>query len=66
MAVNEEKPAKKPPRRISQLYELDFARGTAKLRNRRCPRCARIMAFHKATRPRWACGGCNYTEYVRQ
>ncbi|MEM2906116.1 MAG: 30S ribosomal protein S27ae [Candidatus Bathyarchaeia archaeon] len=64
--MNQERNEKKPPRRAAQLYEVDYARGTVKLKNRRCPRCSRVMAFHKAPRPRWACGGCNYTEYVRQ
>lgn len=65
MATNNERPERKTTRSVSELYDVDYARGTAKLKNRRCPRCAKVMAFHKAPRPRWACGGCNYTEYLR-
>lgn len=65
MAEDKEEPARKPARRAFELYEVDYSGGTVKLKNRKCPRCAKVMALHKTPRPRWACGGCNYTEYVR-
>ncbi len=49
-----------------KLYEVDYGKKTVKLKNRKCPRCAKIMAFHESPKPRWACGGCNYTEYVKK
>jgi len=55
----------KRPKQLWRLYEYDYEKGTIKLKNKRCPRCGAIMAFHKQPVPRWMCGGCAYTEYVR-
>lgn len=48
-----------------KYYEVDASRASVRLRNRKCPRCGRVMAFHKEGKPRWHCGACNYTEFQR-
>lgn len=59
------KPKEKGGRRGAwNLYKIDG--GTAKLANKKCPRCGKVMAFHKEPQARWACGGCQYTEYVKR
>jgi len=50
----------------SALYEIDYEKGIIRLKNKVCPRCGRVMAFHKHPVPRWHCGYCGYVEYVRQ
>jgi small subunit ribosomal protein S27Ae len=62
-----EKPAekKKPSARLSGLYEVDSQKGTIKLKNRKCPRCGNIMAFHKSPVERWTCGSCSFTDFVK-
>ena len=49
-----------------KLYEYDYEKGTIKLKNKICPKCGRVMAFHKKPVPRWHCGYCSYVEYVRK
>ncbi len=56
---------KGPETRLTSLYEVDFAKGMAKLKNRKCPRCGNIMALHKNPVQRWTCGSCSYTDYVK-
>ncbi len=51
---------------VHKLYEYDYETGKIRLKNKKCPRCGRIMAFHKKPRPRWHCGYCHYTEFVSQ
>ena len=51
--------------RLGALYEIDVQKGTAKLKNRKCPRCGSIMAFHKAPVERWTCGSCSFTDFVK-
>jgi len=46
------------------LYKIEG--GTAKLTNKKCPRCGKVMAFHKEPQARWACGGCQYTEFAKR
>jgi small subunit ribosomal protein S27Ae len=46
------------------IYKIEG--GKAKLGNRKCPRCGKVMAFHKEPQERWACGGCQYTEYLKR
>lgn len=58
--------AKKEPKpRLGALYEIDDKKGTAKLRNRKCPRCGNIMAFHKNPVERWTCGSCSFTDFIK-
>ncbi|MEM1538259.1 MAG: 30S ribosomal protein S27ae [Candidatus Nezhaarchaeales archaeon] len=45
-----------------KLYEVDYEKGTIKLKNKTCPRCSKVMAKHA---DRWACGSCGYTEWVK-
>ncbi len=49
--VSESKPSgkKQPKARLSALYEVDSEKGTIKLKNRKCPRCGNIMAYHKSS-----------------
>ena len=49
-----------------KLYEYDYEKGTIRLKNKICPKCGRVMAFHKQPVPRWHCGYCSYVEYVRK
>jgi len=58
------KPKERGRRGAWDLYKIDG--GTAKLANKKCPRCGKVMAFHKDPQARWACGGCQYTEYVKR
>lgn len=60
--MSEKKPAKA---RLSGLYEVDQQKGSAKLKNQKCPRCGNIMAFHKAPVERWTCGSCSFTDFVK-
>ncbi len=48
-----------------KYYEVAADKASIKLRNRKCPRCGKVMAFHKDAKPRWHCGSCNFTEFVR-
>lgn len=50
----------------SQLYEYDYMTKKIKLKNKLCPRCGSIMAFHSIDRPRWHCGKCSYTLFVEE
>jgi small subunit ribosomal protein S27Ae len=51
--------------RLGALYEIDDKKGTVKLRNRKCPRCGNIMAFHKSPVERWTCGSCSFTDFIK-
>ena len=51
--------------RLSALYEVDAQKGNAKLKNRKCPRCGNIMAYHKVPVERWTCGSCSFTDFVK-
>ncbi len=50
----------------SQLYEYDYRTRVIKPKNRMCPRCGSMMAFHKVGKPRWHCGKCDYTIFVEE
>jgi len=56
---------KEPKRGLGALYEVDSQKGTIKLKNRKCPRCGNIMAFHKVPVERWTCGSCSFTDFVK-
>ncbi len=58
--------AKKEKRFRSQLYEYDYNTGTIRLKNRICPRCGSVMAYHRWPVPRWHCGKCSYTIFERE
>jgi small subunit ribosomal protein S27Ae len=60
----EEARKKRKEERVWRLYEYDYKTGKITLKNRKCPRCGKIMAHHKSATERWACGGCGYTEYI--
>jgi len=49
---------------VHKRYEYDYKTGKIRLKNKICPRCGRIMAFHKHPVPRWHCGYCNYTDFL--
>jgi small subunit ribosomal protein S27Ae len=51
--------------RLRTLYDLDTQKGTIKLKNRKCPRCGNIMAYHKSPVERWTCGSCSFTDFVK-
>ncbi len=51
---------------VHRLYEYDYNTGTIKRKNKICPRCGSFMAFHKYPVPRWHCGKCGHTEFVRE
>jgi len=56
---------RRPKARLGALYDVDADKGTIKLRNRKCPRCGSIMAFHKNPVQRWTCGSCSFTDFVK-
>lgn len=56
---------KAPKARLGALYEVDSDKNTIKLKNRKCPRCGSIMAFHKSPVERWTCGSCSFTDFVK-
>ncbi|HUK28100.1 MAG TPA: 30S ribosomal protein S27ae [Candidatus Acidoferrales bacterium] len=56
---------KGPKARVGTLYDLDQQKGTIKLKNRKCPRCGNIMAYHKNPVERWTCGSCSFTDFVK-
>src|SRR6266566_257239 len=56
-----EKPKAKKHRMRGDLYDLSGA--VAKLKNRKCPRCGSVMAFHGGSAQRWVCGSCSFTDY---
>ena len=49
---------------VHKLYEYDYETGKIRLKNKKCPRCGRVMAHHLKPVERWHCGRCNYTEFV--
>src|SRR2546422_6477646 len=60
-AKETQKPKAKKHRMRGDLYDLSGA--VAKLKNRKCPRCGSVMAFHGGTAQRWVCGSCSFTDY---
>ncbi|RLG87468.1 MAG: 30S ribosomal protein S27ae [Thermoprotei archaeon] len=58
--------AKGKKRFRSELYEYDYKRGYIRLKNKLCPRCGSVMAFHRYPVPRWHCGKCGYTEFIKR
>ena len=60
------KSVKKAWSSLGTLYEYDYAKNVIKLKNKKCPRCGNIMAHHKAPIPRWTCGSCSYTDYMKE
>ena len=56
---------KQPKARLGALYEVDSEKGRIKLKNRKCPRCGNIMAYHKSPVERWTCGSCSFTDFVK-
>src|SRR3989442_14401960 len=59
-AKEPQKPKVKKHRMRGDLYDLSGA--VAKLKNRKCPRCGSVMAFHGGTAQRWVCGSCSFTD----
>lgn len=55
---------KKLPR-AATWYELDPQRGVFRFKNKLCPKCGSVMAFHRESVPRWHCGKCGYTQFQR-
>jgi small subunit ribosomal protein S27Ae len=64
MSESEQKKSKKP--KLNRIYEYDQEKWTIELKNKKCPRCGKIMAFHKTPKQRWTCGSCSYTEFVKK
>ncbi len=56
---------KKKEKKIGSLYEVDYTKNKAILKNRKCSRCGNIMALHQMPVPRWSCGSCGFTDYVK-
>lgn len=53
---------KEEEKKIHTYYDI---KGDKLITNlKKCPRCGAFMAHHKGPVPRWACGGCSYTEYI--
>ncbi len=64
--AKKEKQKEKKKARISSLYTYDYSKGKVELKNKKCPRCGNIMAYHKISVPRWTCGSCSFTDYVKE
>src|SRR5256884_4491689 len=60
-AKETQKPKAKKHRMRGDLYDLSGA--VAKLKNRKCPRCGSVMAFHGGTAQRWVCGSWRFSDY---
>src|SRR2546430_8146781 len=60
-AKEPQKPKAKKRRMRGDLYDLSGA--VAKLKNRKCPRCGSVMAFHGGTAQRWVCGSCRFSYF---
>jgi len=56
---------KKEEKKAWQRYEADYKTGKIQLKNKLCPRCTAVMAYHEKPVARWTCGTCAYTEYVK-
>src|SRR2546425_9744796 len=56
-----QKPKAKKHRMRGDLYDLSGA--VAKLKNRKCPRCGSVMAFHGGSAQRWVCGSGSVSDY---
>jgi small subunit ribosomal protein S27Ae len=65
VSENKASEKKQPKARLGALYEVDSEKGTIKLKNRKCPRCGNIMAYHKSPVERWTCGSCSFTDFVK-
>jgi small subunit ribosomal protein S27Ae len=65
VSENKASERKQPKARLGALYEVDSEKGTIKLKNRKCPRCGNIMAYHKSPVERWTCGSCSFTDFVK-
>ncbi|MEM2896453.1 MAG: 30S ribosomal protein S27ae [Candidatus Bathyarchaeia archaeon] len=63
---SEQGKSEKAKARVRFLYDLNLEKGTIKLKNKKCPRCGSIMAFHKSPIERWTCGACSYTDFVKK
>ncbi|AEM38617.1 Ribosomal protein S27a [Pyrolobus fumarii 1A] len=57
---------------IHKLYEYSYEkfekgeRPFIKPKNKKCPRCGSFMAYHKWPVPRWHCGKCGHTEFIKE
>src|SRR2546430_15319202 len=60
-AKEPQKPKAKKRRMRGDLYDLSGA--VAKLKNRKCPRCGSVMAFHGGTAQRWVCGSRRFSGF---
>src|SRR2546430_15630810 len=63
-AKEPQKPKAKKRRMRGDLYDLSGA--VAKLKNRKCPRCGSVMAFHGGTAQRWVCGSWKFSQYCEK
>src|SRR2546425_10426423 len=60
-AKEPQKPKAKKHRLRGDLYDLSGS--VAKLKNRKCPRCGSVMAFHGGNAQRWVCGSRRFSDY---
>jgi small subunit ribosomal protein S27Ae len=55
---------KKQEKKVHTYYDISGNSLTRKLK--KCPRCGVFMAHHTENNPRWTCGKCSYTEYLKK
>ncbi|TMI62204.1 30S ribosomal protein S27ae [Candidatus Bathyarchaeota archaeon] len=55
------KSKRKSNRQRNELYEVSPS--GVKMKNKKCPRCGAVMAYHKQPKERWVCGSCSFTDY---
>jgi small subunit ribosomal protein S27Ae len=51
--------------RAAAWYEIDLQKGVFRFKNKFCPKCGSVMAFHREPVPRWHCGRCGFTQFQR-
>ena len=66
MSEKVEKKSKKTRPSLGTLYDYSYEKKNIKLKNRKCPRCGKIMAYHESPKQRWTCGSCSYTEFSKK
>jgi small subunit ribosomal protein S27Ae len=65
--MSKKTPAQKEKKlpRAAAWYEIDLQKGAFRFKNKFCPKCGSVMAFHREPVPRWHCGRCGFTQFQR-
>jgi small subunit ribosomal protein S27Ae len=65
--MSKKTPAQKEKKlpRAAAWYDIDLQKGVFRFKNKFCPKCGSVMAFHREPVPRWHCGRCGFTQFQR-